>query len=183
MRNSNKGTITVEASIVLPIFICAILTIGFLTKVVYVHEKIQNVINESANELACFAYLSNKSVEGIKGSLKDLNKTGLTFIDDAIEEGFDKALEFVNDKFSDDVVKYLVKIHLEDNGVDINQMEKSLHVVGGFEGLDFSGSSLLVGDDIDIKVRYKLDIPFPFKFVDKISIVQRACAKAWKDGK
>lgn len=46
MRNSNKGTITVEASIVLPIFICAILTIGFLTKVVYVHEKIQNVINE-----------------------------------------------------------------------------------------------------------------------------------------
>jgi len=52
-----KGSLTVEASLVLPIFICAILTIGFLTKLVYTHEIIQHAIDDAANEMASSCYL------------------------------------------------------------------------------------------------------------------------------
>lgn len=69
----NKGALTVEAAIVLPIFICAIFTIGFLIKIIYVHEVVQHAITESATELASYSYLYSKS--GLKG------------INDSIEEG------------------------------------------------------------------------------------------------
>lgn len=52
-----KGSITVEAALVLPIFICAVLTIGFLIKVYYVQEIFQQAITEAANEISSYSYV------------------------------------------------------------------------------------------------------------------------------
>ncbi|MCT4596424.1 MAG: pilus assembly protein [Vallitalea sp.] len=56
-----KGSLTVEASIVLPIFIMAILSITYFIKIIYIQENIQNAINETANEMSTYAYILDKA--------------------------------------------------------------------------------------------------------------------------
>jgi len=55
--HSRRGSITVEASIVLPVFICAALTLAFLIKLVYVHEVMQHAISRTADEMAAYSYV------------------------------------------------------------------------------------------------------------------------------
>jgi hypothetical protein len=53
----NKGSVTVEAAIALPVFICVIVSITFIIKVIYVHEIIQHAITETAGEISSVSYL------------------------------------------------------------------------------------------------------------------------------
>lgn len=56
-----KGSLTVEASLVLPIFIMAILSITYFIKIIYIQESVQNAINETANEMSTYAYILEKA--------------------------------------------------------------------------------------------------------------------------
>jgi len=55
--NSERGAITVEASIVLPLFICVVISIAFLIRVVHTHQVIQHAISNTAGEMASSGYL------------------------------------------------------------------------------------------------------------------------------
>jgi len=55
--SNEKGAVTVEASIVLPLFICVIISIAFLIRVVHTHEVIQHAISNTAAEMAFSSYL------------------------------------------------------------------------------------------------------------------------------
>jgi hypothetical protein len=70
----DKGSITVEASIVFPIFICVIISIIFLIKAVVVHEIIQHAANQAAHELSTVSYLFHAS--GLQEA-HDLMREGL----------------------------------------------------------------------------------------------------------
>lgn len=70
----HKGSVTVEAAIALPAFICTVLAIAFIMKVIYVHEIIQHAISETADELASYTYIY--SAAGIQ-SLHDTANEGL----------------------------------------------------------------------------------------------------------
>jgi len=74
--NRDKGSVTVEASIVFPIFVCVIISIIFLIKAVIVHEIIQHAINEAAHELSAASYLYHVS--------------GLQKVHDLVQEGLEK---------------------------------------------------------------------------------------------
>jgi len=52
-----KGSVTLEASIALPVFICVIVSVAFLVKVVYVHQEIQHAITETANKISSASYI------------------------------------------------------------------------------------------------------------------------------
>ena len=54
---NRKGSLTVEAAITLPVFVCVILSIALFMRVVYVHQLIQHAITDTANELATYSYL------------------------------------------------------------------------------------------------------------------------------
>ncbi|GKX30938.1 hypothetical protein SH1V18_34180 [Vallitalea longa] len=56
-----KGSLTVEAALVLPIFLMAILSIMYIMKIIYIHENIQQSLSETANELATYSYILDKS--------------------------------------------------------------------------------------------------------------------------
>ncbi len=78
-----KGSITVEAALVLPLFICAIVSIMYIIKIVYIHESVQHALNETAEELSMYSYIYN--VSGFKGqndSIKDsMSKKKVRFQD------------------------------------------------------------------------------------------------------
>ena len=71
-KNKNKGSITIEAAIVLPVFICVVISLTMLIKLIYVHDIIQHSIDEAANELAAYSYIYHISnLDKIDNSIKD----------------------------------------------------------------------------------------------------------------
>lgn len=75
-RKFHKGSVTVEAAIALPAFICAVITVAFLLKVIYVQEMIQHAISETADEIASYSYI--------------YAATGLNRIHDELNSGLEK---------------------------------------------------------------------------------------------
>jgi len=69
---NQRGSVTVEAAIALPVFICLIVSVVFIVKVVYVHEMIQHAIDETANQIADLGYIFYVSGAGeIHDSIRD----------------------------------------------------------------------------------------------------------------
>lgn len=59
-----KGSLTVEAAISLPIFMCVFLSILFFIRVIYIQNNVQYALNGAANELSTYSYLY--SVSGLQ---------------------------------------------------------------------------------------------------------------------
>ncbi|MFA9398923.1 MAG: TadE/TadG family type IV pilus assembly protein [Clostridiaceae bacterium] len=59
--NRRKGTLTIEAALVVPIFVCAVMSIAYLMNLVYLHELIDFSLNEAGNEIAEYSYIYSKS--------------------------------------------------------------------------------------------------------------------------
>src|SRR5476649_1681739 len=57
----NKGSITVEAALVVPIFAMCMITLAFFMKLVYIQETMQNSLNHTANSISQYSYLYSKS--------------------------------------------------------------------------------------------------------------------------
>lgn len=246
-----RGSLTVEAALVLPIFICAILTVGFMTKLVYTHEIVQHAIDEAANEMASTSYIyyvsgiydidetirselnhkkekSKEHIEKVVSSFGELsesigeiemgasklhenvNKTSIhediksmqqiaskgEEIDSSIEElqtiiaeiASDPRGEMISlaslmakegyDKGKTIVGNALIRHYINKHGLDNSRLE-SLNI----ESLDLSSSTYFEdNEDIDVIVKYKVDMPFPIKFINYFTIIQRAKARAWMGG-
>lgn len=56
-----KGALTVEASIVMPIFILAILSLAMFLRVLYAYEIVGQAVDNVANDMATLTYLYDKS--------------------------------------------------------------------------------------------------------------------------
>ena len=224
MKDTDKirGSITTEAAIVLPLFLCVIISITFFIKVVYTHEIIQHAICGTADEMAATGYIySISGLQDIHDSVRDglgdksrLFKDHMSTFFDAYDdigsivgnreelagavediaenpvqelesiacsiaaEGFNE----VKTQLCIPVVKlYMNKYLRTDSQKDIDKRLKSLNVVGGLSGMDFSGSSFFEDEnnDIDIVVKYKISLPVPFEILPDMTMVQRASSRAW----
>lgn len=219
--NGKRGSITVEASIVLPIFICVIISIVFFIKVVITHEIIQHAITETAHELSTISYIyhisglqeAHDSIrDGMEGRARlfedhvstvfdaygDLNRVKETadiageIIENPAEELKNFACMIAAGAFEDiktEVCIPLVELYIqkylktgEAGNADIRL--KKLSVINGLNGLDFSESSFFEDEnnDIDLIVRYRMDIPVPVKILPRLLMVQRVTVKAWLGG-
>lgn len=81
-----RGSLTVEAAIVVPIFLFVMFAFSSLIKVAYVHNVIQHALNDSANELSTYCYLY--SISGAQKAHDD----GKTFLD----KGTKRATEHID---------------------------------------------------------------------------------------
>lgn len=71
-KYQNKGSITIEAAVVLPIFICVVISLTMLIKLIYIHDIIQHSIDEAANELAVYSYIYHVSdLQKVDDDIKD----------------------------------------------------------------------------------------------------------------
>lgn len=193
--NSNKGSVTMEASIVLSIFICVAISIAFFIKLVYTHEIMQHALNQTANEMSQLSYLYHVS------GIKDIEEEIFQNLDEEIGKIYvipenlrDMLHSVIKGMYEDDfnrLCSILTKIYMEKYFIDVdNKTEdpdkkiKRLNINDGMSGLDMSMSSFFEDDinDIDIVVRYKIDIPVPIKIFPALHIVQRATVKAWLFG-
>ena len=192
VNNKRKGSIVLETAIVLPIFISVILSITLLIKIIYTHEVIQYAISQTANELAAYSYLYHLSgVEGIHNEMQQkIEEIPMEFeIPDEIKHIFHSIIKGAyNDTLSQlciPIAKICLKKYLiTDKIEDPDERLKTLDIVDGFEGLDFSMSGFFEGDNdnIHIVVRYKIDIPTPVKIFPLLTIIQKASVRGWLGG-
>ena len=61
MRTRKKGSLTVEATLVFPIYIMAILTIISLLNIYYTHAIVQQALNNTALQIAQCSYIVDKA--------------------------------------------------------------------------------------------------------------------------
>lgn len=86
MGKGNRGSLTLEAAIVLPVIMSIIFSIGFLIQIFYVHTIVQYGITETAKEIASYGYVLQKAelYDAHKGIITD-SLEGKAIIGDAVD--------------------------------------------------------------------------------------------------
>lgn len=188
-NKSEKGSLTVEATIVLPIFIFIIIAIGIFIKTVYIHELIENIIYDSTKELAKSAYLLDLGADKLSKYEDDILDRLDKFeeIDSLYDEG-DK-LTLSNDikdsikKNSEDLCKQklgeiLLNVYFNRHGLTKRKLAK-LKV----ENFKIKINSFLEDtEEIDASVQYEVRLDIPLLRLKKIPILSRIVVRAWVQG-
>ena len=208
----STGSITVEASISMPIFLCVILTIALLIRIIYIHEVMQHAITETAKEMTSCSYflkvcgiqdLNNNVMDTLEQnldrqlepltkayqSLNQSNITGVTF-DNPVQELKNTLMSIGNSTFEKGktelaipVIKGVARKYLKNKNTDAERRLKNLGVIDSIEGLDFTQSKILEGNkNLDLVVSYRIKSFLPIKFLSIMNVRQRAVVRAWLEG-
>lgn len=182
-ETSQKGSLTLEATISMSIFILAIFSIAFIMRIVFLHSMIQHAICDTANQVATFSYISYRA-EPIAGDayaalMNSKNDSKETTDKESYNQITDILKNIALNRVAGETFKYFVGKSIEYKGNVADTRLKRLGVVGGFDGLDFSASKYLEDEKtFDIVVCYKVKA----LILPELSFVQRAASKAWLGG-
>jgi hypothetical protein len=96
-RCMRRGSVTVEAAIALPVFLCMIISIVFIIKLVYTHELIQHALIETADEMASTSYIYHVSgIQDINDSLREGMQGRAQIFKDQLSTVFDTYISINN---------------------------------------------------------------------------------------
>ena len=163
-----KGSLTLEAAMVLPIAFFVIAAMLLFVQRVYIQERVQYALDDSVEEAALVSYTVMSS-DVIKAGSEKLAGFGLP-------ESFQSF--FVGAVVSDLVAERLVRRHIEE--VELVKWG----IEAGWSGMDFSGTVLKGNDNrTTLAVSYSLKSPFPLAdrilaFLEK-PIVQTSSTRIW----
>lgn len=93
-KGKEGGSVVVEATIILPIFVFAMFFLLNFINLFIVHNRIQFAINSVAHEISAYSYVY--SVTGLNEANKKLNEDGRGYTE-KIDETVDNVMEFVGD--------------------------------------------------------------------------------------
>lgn len=149
---SKNASLTVEAALVLPIFLFAMCFMMYFTEVIRIQAEVGNELYKQSKTLASYGYIYKKAES------KEIIKSG-------------KIEGLVTGALSDLYIKSQVKKELGDNYFEINNIES---------GISLILSTYMQEDDmIDVIAIYKIKIPTNFFQLNKIPVLQRARIRAW----
>lgn len=195
-KNRSKiGSLTIEASITVPVFIAVVFGIAIFMKAVFFHGVMQNALDETTSSLATFSYIYQEagasdylgeldgvqSILGVLDMMKDADVENVEMLNDMLASGVD---DVATRAILVPVIRTMIRGHFVNGSSDVFDVRlRSLHVRDGIDGLDFSGTSFLKdGKTIELMVRYRLNLPNFMGLLPDIVIVQRSSARAWLDG-
>lgn len=165
-RKLQRASLTVEAALVLPIFLYFMLAFLYFIQIFTVQEKIQAAITNMGLNISRMSYVLKDFPDPEEAEGLDFSIFGSEFEINPGEMG-DKML-------SGGALKLYARRYL-----DTNQINRSC-IKGGFEGISFDLSSLSNGEDtIDIIVSYQVEIPVKIFILDRMSMVQRVKLHKW----
>lgn len=159
-----KGSLTIEAALVLPIFLFAIFSIIYFVKIIYIHERVQHAITEAAEEMSIGAYILESSglidlqqgiynkasddIQTIQSSFYEIDEilNGLTNISINQEDSFlIETPEFKNvSKLSEDIL--FIKNQIE---IGINFIYSNLNnLLGGILAIAEDSSQIIISSGV-----------------------------------
>ncbi|MGN0482197.1 MAG: hypothetical protein ACI4HI_01465 [Lachnospiraceae bacterium] len=150
-----RGSMTLEATLVLPIFVLILFYFLFFFQVIKMEIQVEQALQYTSRTMAVYAGVGDVLQEGDadKEKMQQLSKGGKLI--------------------SKTVAKGMVTAQLKQSGAETK------FIKSGVVGLNFSQSDLS-GDYIDLIVRYKLQLPFNFfKKIKTVDVQQRARTHKW----
>lgn len=199
-KMNNKGVLTIEAAIVLPILACVMLSIFLFMRVYFVQSVVQNAVNETANELATYSYLL--SATNINDNINDgfaeiesyvdniIDSFKVEGIDEVIKEQYKIMLRNSGNEVSEKVFSEFIKVYIQ------NKIQTNVFENGKFAGvfikvndesslinnIDFSKTKLFEQDrTIEIVAKYKVKFILPINIIPDFYIVNKAKVRCWMD--
>lgn len=162
-----EGSLTVEAALVLPIFIYFMIAFIYILQIISIHEHIQNTITEIGYDTTRYAYVYHR-IEEYQG---DEERDG--DLDEVSEDSFFQNIDII---FTRGIGITYYKMQLN-NYLDEEFINNSC-VKDGMSGITTYLSSFMEYEDtIDIIVQYKIKIPFVH--LNEIPMMQRIRLKGW----
>lgn len=150
-----KGSLTIEAALVLPIFIFAMLAFIYLLQVAILHNNMQTAITEIGLDAGKYGY----AYESFYDSNNDSTPEAMNNIARGIDSEYFKTALY--------------------GKLNVEAINKSI-IKNGFSGINTYFSTYMDGnDEIDVIINYQIKIPLLFIKVDDIQIVQRVKLKSW----
>ncbi len=157
---SHRGSITVEAACILPVFIWGVVFVLYFIKLCSVLVCMQSAIQETGKDMAVFAYVYEKGIDQADisaGGITDLAAAGLSAV-------------YAKSRIVDKVNK---------EGTDASIF------VGGVDSVSLLRSGFLKEDEmIDIVAEGKIRLPVPFFSLGDFRTIIRGRVRAWtgRDG-
>ncbi len=165
-HNSCKASLTVEAALVMPLFLFAILSFLYFIQLFTLQEFIQSTITKMSLNMAKTAYV----YEDFAGMEEALNFDE-TILGTEIEIGLG---DFAKSLVDQAILKLYAKKYL-----DVDRINHSC-IRYGFEGISFRDSEILKEEaSIDIVVRYQVFIPIKLFSFEEMEMLQRVRVRAW----
>ncbi len=172
-RKDNRGTghrmqasLTVEAALVMPLFLFAILSLLYFIQIITVQEFIQSAITKMGINMAKTAYV----YEDFAG-MEEVLDFDATIFGAEIEINLG---DFAKSMIDQTILKRYGREYL-----DVDRINRSC-IREGFDGISFSGSKILQEEDaIDIVVRYRMAIPVKLFAIGDMQLIQRVRVRAW----
>lgn len=178
-----SGLLSLEASIVLTIFIFLMLFMYSFLVVFEARNEIAHVLLTTADSLALDSFASNKPKEhtveswlvSLYGSMDDSDGTYSTTTKWYDKKEYNKDADLVPNTIKTRFVAYLA----DGDEKEADRILKGLNIEGGLDSLDFSGSKISNGD-LYITVRYKIDYEYKVFNLGSITFEQSCCSRLWK---
>jgi hypothetical protein len=207
IHTNQNGTVSLEACIVVTLFIFFMLFLYSLFILFLAHNSIGHAILESSESLSLDSYYydvmdkeADESVGGLIGevakNLFGLNGTHEYYSADNAQWANEIKPIDQSTATNDEKADYAKKVTEQQKGVaaaakdrfiayfangdeqEAKQKLKFYKVVNGLDGLDFSESKIVDGD-ITITVKYQIDYEFNFFNVLKQNVHQSSKSKLW----
>ncbi len=176
------GSLTVEAALVLPVFIYIIIAFIYFLQIIRLQESLQNAITESGLFSAKYAYVYDYVTEYGKEDtnhpdtkeMTETNVIGETPGEDT-ENNLPSSVEEVIAKTLDSAY---YKVKMQDY-LDISTINRFC-IKNGFDGIHTYLSGFLKDDNaIDIIVSYDINLPLMFFHIQDIPVMQRVRLRGW----
>jgi len=198
-KEKNRGTLTLEAALVMPVFVMVFFSIMSLVRFVYTQESVQYAVTQASRSMAELSYLGYKTglftwindeeagIEKETANIDEYLKYFTSFFD--LAENDDSLHSFLTSimKQTGEIpekavmsaaARYFIEYYL--NGINM----AVLGIKGGVAGIDLEESRFYQDDEdtIEIIVKYVMDIPLLRVMTGGFQIVQRAAARPWLGG-
>lgn len=190
MRNNGegeKGLLSLEASIVLTVFIFLMLFMYSFFVVFEARNALGHAVLATANSLSLDVYDTALFKEGdastqivreiFRGIYGSAGREDSAFVsqDDWYAVGADGSL---NGNFENTVrTRFLAYLGGGDKHRASEVLER-YHIQNGLDGLDFS-NSYVDGKDLYLSVQYTIEYEFQVFALDVLKMEQKACSKLW----
>lgn len=161
-----EASLTVEAALVLPIFLYFVLAFLYFIQIFTVQEQIQAAITKMGLKLSKAAYVIQDFPSVEEAMDFDLSIFGMD-----INLGL---ADWVQESSSQGILKSYSREYL-----DTEYMNHSC-IKGGFYGISFEGSNLFAEEDmIDIHISYQVELPIRIFLVPSMRMEQRIRLRSW----
>lgn len=185
-QKKEEGVITLEACVTVLLFLMLMLMLSSLFKLFMAQNATAHVLLQTSQSLSLDTYSAEKIGNGGLGSVGEfiggifgaLNDDNFTEYENCYSETNVNGVTSLS--INTDAVKKRFVAYL--NGGDDNKADeflKSVKVVNGINGLDFS-KSYVENDVLYLVLKYELEYDMNFGNLSNIKVEQKVCSKLWK---